>query len=76
VSTQQPHNLLDEWLDRLWTLTWGGIVLATGLLLGNKIESGLWWSVFQLLAGIFGSVQVIQTIGEAANRARSIRSDS
>lgn len=64
-------RLLAEWLDRLWTLTWGGIVLATMLLLVGKVDAGVWWSVFQLCAGIFGSVEVVRTIGEAVQKARS-----
>lgn len=62
--------MMEQWLDRTWVLTWAGIVLATALLVAGKIEPGLWWSVFQLAAGGFYGLQLIQKIGSAVSESK------
>jgi hypothetical protein len=65
------NGLLAEWLDRLWTLTWGSVVLATGLLAVGVIESGQWLLVWQLAFGGFTSVRLIEAAGSAVATART-----
>ena len=37
-----------RWLSRAWTLCWGCVVLATGLLLAGKVEAAHWSQVVSI----------------------------
>lgn len=63
--------MLNEWLDRAWVLTWGGIILATLLLVTKMIEPAMWLSVFQLSATGFFGLQLVQRIGASVVEAKS-----
>ncbi len=59
-------KLLAEWLDRVWTLVWGTIVLSTGLLVTKYIDSGQWVGVVNLFGGGYLGLQVFQKLLEVA----------
>lgn len=59
-------KLLAEWLDRVWTLVWGTIVLSTGLLIAKYIDSGQWVGVLNLFGGGYLGLQVFQKLLEVA----------
>ena len=59
-------KLLAEWLDRVWTLVWGSIVLSTGLLVTKFIEVGHWMNVMNLFGGGYLGLQVFQKLLDVA----------
>ena len=65
------QKLLAEWLDRVWTLVWGTILLSTGLLVTKYIEVGHWMNVVNLFGGGFLGLQVFQKMLEVVATMRS-----
>lgn len=63
-------NLLKQWFERTWVLTWGGIVLATILLVFKRIDPMMWLSVFQISATGFFGLQLVQGIGRSVAEAK------
>lgn len=70
MSAQLKARMLAEWLDRLWTLCWGSIVLSTLLLVFKVIDAGAWLLVWQLAFGGFTSVRLVEAAGSAVATAR------
>lgn len=54
-------TLAERWLRNAWALTWGLIVLATGLLVTRVVDSGAWLQVVTLAGTGFYAIRAIET---------------
>ena len=59
-------RIIVQWTERLWTLSWGSIVLFTALRIAGYVETGDLMLVWQASFAGFCSVQVIKALGDAA----------
>lgn len=58
-------RLLAEWVDRLWTLTWGGTLLVMALCVGGYFTADHAVELLLRLWTLFGAVQFVDGAGAA-----------
>ncbi|MBP8176370.1 MAG: hypothetical protein KAX77_01275 [Xanthomonadales bacterium] len=54
------RDLPESWVSRAWTLTYGSILLATALLLGDQIKAATWLQVFTIVSAGFYGINAIE----------------